>query len=175
MLTTDYAKKIELQEEKDRYVASECLKWLLRKGTNLNITPTEITDYVDLNCSVINQKGNNVPFNVEIKERFKNEQQLQKNPNAELKVDKLERMRSVTKKGTKLLYMVLLNNKTCYLFNLDKLDWSKVEKRNWRIKRTQFNPNSDYITVPTYFIPYELADVTMDCSNFFNDYELNLQ
>ena len=48
------------------------------------------------------------------------------------------------------------------------------QKRNWRIKRTQLNPNSDYVTVPTYFIPYSMADATMDCSNFFNQYELEI-
>ena len=54
------------------------------------------------------------------------------------------------------------------------LDFNKIEKRNWRIKRTQLNPNSDYVTVPTYFIPYSMADATMDCSNFFNQYELEI-
>lgn len=172
---TDWEKNIEAQEKKDRYVASECLKWLMRKGSELTILPTDTKDYVDLNCSVINTNNVKVPFNVEIKERFKNDDQLKKYPHAELKVDKLERMKSVTPDGTRLLYMVLLNNKTCYLFNLSNLDWSRVEKRNWRIKRTQFNPYSDYVTVPTYFIPYDMATVTMDCSNYFEDYELNLQ
>lgn len=166
--------KIEAQEAKDRYVASECLKWLIPNGRDLEINPTKITDYVDLNCSVVIPNGFKVPFNVEIKERFKNEEQLKKYPHAELKVDKLERMKSVTPEDTSLLYMVLLNNKTCFIFNMDKLDWSKVETRKWRIKRTQLNPNSDYITVPTHFIPYELAVATMDCSNFFQQYESEL-
>lgn len=168
--TTSYTKDIEEQERKDRFVASKCLEHLFSKGKNLTIVPTEITDYVDLNCSVVNLKDRLIPFNVEIKERFKNEEQLAKYPNAELKEEKLERMRNATKEGVKLLYMVLLNNKTCLVFDLDNLDWSKVEKRNWRIKRTQLNPNSDYITVPTYFIPYELAVATMDCSGFFNEW-----
>lgn len=164
----DWKEKIEAQEKKDRYVASECLKWLMRKGKDLEINPTQITDYVDLNCSIINTKNVKVPFNVEIKERFKSEEQLNKYPHAELKVDKYERMKDATPKGTALLYMVLLNNETCYLFNMNTIDWSKVEKRNWRIKRTQFNPNSDYVTVPTFFIPYDLATAKMDCSKFFN-------
>ena len=88
-----WMKNIEEQENKDRYVASECLKWLMRKGTDLEITPTEITNYVDLNCSIINTKGKKVPFNVEIKERFKNKEQLKKYPNAELKEEKLERVK----------------------------------------------------------------------------------
>ncbi len=171
----DYRSKIEQQEEMDRYVAEECLKWLMRKGKELIMIPTQITDYVDLNCSIINKEDKRVPFNVEIKERYKNEEQLAKYPCAELKEEKLERMKSITPEGTQLLYMVLLNKKECLIFNLSKLDWSKVEKRNWRIKRTQFNPYSDYVTYPTFFIPYDMAVAKCDCSNFFNQYELNLQ
>ena len=171
----NYRTKIEQQENMDRYVAEECLKWLMRRGKDLTIVPTDTTDYVDLNCSVINNNNIKVPFNVEIKERFKNGEQLIKYPCAELKEEKLERMKSVTPKGTTLLYMVLLNKEKCLIFNLSKLDWSKVEKKNWRIKRTQFNPNSDYVTYPTFFIPYDMAIAKCDCSNFFNQYELNLQ
>ena len=163
----NYTEKIRLQEEKDRYVATKCLERLLYKGSDLQITPTEIEDYVDLNCSIINTKGNYVPFNVEIKERYKNEEQLAKYPNAELKVAKLERMKQATPTGTKLLYMVLLNEKECLLFDLDKIDWDLIPKRNWRIKQTQFNPNSPYISTPTYFIPYSAATATLDCSQYF--------
>lgn len=161
------AQKIKAQEEKDRCVATECLKVLLKKGKDLKINPTDITDSVDLRCSVINLNDRFIPFNVEIKERIKSEQQLAKYPNAELKVAKYNRMRNATKKGTRLLYMVLLNNETCLVFNLDNLDWSKVEKRNWRIKQTQMDVNSPYIEVPTYFIPYNLAICKMNCKNFY--------
>lgn len=127
---------IEAQEAQDRYVAVECLKWLLRKGTDLETKPTQISDYVDLNCSIIDGQGNKIPFNVEIKERLKTAEQLIKYPHAELKVDKFNRMRSVTPPGTRLLYMVLLNKTTCLIFNLDTLDWTKVQTKKWRIKRT---------------------------------------
>lgn len=177
METTNYnntwSKNIETQESKDRFVASECLKWLCREGTNLQIAATEIQESVDLRCSIINNHNIRVPFNVEIKERYKSAEKLNSSPYAELKVDKYNRMRAATPEGTVLLYMVLLNQKTCLLYNLDKLDWSKVQTRNWRIKRTQMNPNSDYITVPTFFIPYSEATVCMDCSIFFQQYVLN--
>lgn len=166
--------KIELQEAKDRFVASECLKFLFRNQKNLIINPTDITDWVDLNCIVDTNNKGEVPFNVEIKERFKSPEQLAKYPNAELKVDKYERMKAVTPKGTVLFYMVLLNNEKCLIFNMDKINWDNVVKKNWWIKRTQMNPNSDYVCTPTYFIPYSEATVTMDCSNYFNNYELKL-
>lgn len=162
--------RIEAQEEKDRFVASKCLEEIFKKGRDLQITPTEITSHVDLKCSIINQKNKKIPFNVEIKERYKNQEQLEKYPNAELKVSKYKGMKQETPKGTLLLYMVLLNNKTCLVFDLDNLDWSKVEMRKWRTKRTQMSDNSDYIEVPTFFIPYELASVSIDCSQYFNEW-----
>lgn len=168
--SNEVSERIEAQERQDRYVASECLKVMLRKGKDLTIKPTPILESVDLNCSVINLKDKLIQFNVEIKERNKNEWQLEHYPHAELKVDKYNRMREATPEGTRLLYMVLLNNQTCLVFDLDNLDWSKVEKRDWVIKRTQMNPNSDYVSTPTYFIPYDLAVVSMDCSAYFNEW-----
>lgn len=163
--------KIQEQEMKDRFVATQCLKKILYKGSNLQINPTQITDFVDLNCKVTNTYGKEIPFNVEIKERFKSEQNLLKYPNAELKVDKYNRMRFATPQGTKLFYMVLLNNEKCFLYDLDKLDWNKVQMKNWRIKKTQMNPNSEFITVPTFFIPYSEATCTIDCSEYFQQYQ----
>ena len=163
-----YQKKIELQEKKDRFIATKCLQQILSGGTELEINPTDILDYVDLNCSIKNRKGKTVPFNVEIKERYKDEKQLEKYPNAELKVSKLKRMKSVTNKGTKLLYMVLLNDKECLLFDLDKLDWTKVDTHIWRIKKTQLDPNSGYIDELTHFIPYALAIKRIDISKYVN-------
>lgn len=156
--------QIELQEIKDRYVANKCLNKVFT-NKNLLIYPTDISCSVDLKCFV-----NNRPFNVEIKERYKNGKQLEKYPNAELKVDKLRRMRLETPQGTPLIYMVLLNEEKCLMFNLDKLDWTTVEKRDWWIKRTQLDPNSDYVCTPTYFIPYSAATVTMDCKEFYTQY-----
>lgn len=164
----EYKSIITAQEKKDRFIASKCLTELLSKGKDLQIKPTEITDSVDLNCSVVNKNNKKIPFNVEIKERYKSDYQLKLYPNAELKADKLKRMKSVTPKGTKLFYMVLLNNKECLLFDLDKLDWSKVTTKYWHIKRTQVNPNSDYIDVLTHFIPYDLALKRIDITEYVN-------
>lgn len=171
MTTTE---RIEEQERQDRYVAARCLRKLLYKGKDLKINPTEITDYVDLNCSVINLKDKLIQFNVEIKERNKNEWQLKNYPHAELKVSKYNRMRQATPEGTRLLYMVLLNNKTMLLFDMDNLDWSKVEKRDWMIKITQMDDNSPYVATPTYFIPYDLAIARLDCSDYVEEYKTTL-
>lgn len=156
---------INKQENKDRYVASLCLERIFQNRKNLSITATPITDSVDLRCSV-----DTTPFNVEIKERFKNEKNLEKYPFAELRVDKYNRMREETPKGTSLLYMVLLNEDRCLIFNLDKLDWSKVEKFDWWIKKTQVDPNSGYTKEPMYNIPYSLANVNISCSEYYKQF-----
>jgi hypothetical protein len=171
MTTTE---RIEAQERQDRYVASRCLRKLLYKGKDLQINPTKITDYVDLNCSVINLNDKLIQFNVEIKERNKNEWQMKNYPQAELKVAKYKRMRQSTPEGTKLLYMVLLNNQKCLIFDMDTLDWSKVEQKDWMIKITQMDENSPYVSTPTYFIPYELAVASVDCSEYVEEYKTTI-
>jgi hypothetical protein len=174
--TKELQERIEAQEKKDRYVASECLKWLLRNGKDLNIVATEIKDGVDLRCSVTDiRNDNHVRFNVEIKERYKNNFGLSKYPYAELKVSKLANMRRSTDYDTtRLYYMVLLNQNTCYLFNLDSLDWENIEKGWWHVKKTQLDDNSDYEDVEIYKIPYSMAVAVCNCKNFFKEYELNL-
>ena len=162
--------KIEAQEKQDRYVAAKCLKELLKKGKNLQIKPTAITDYVDLNCSVVNLKDNKINFNVEIKERNKTEWQLKNYPQAELKVAKYNRMREATPQGTRLFYMVLLNNEKCLLFDMDNLDWTKVDTIVWNIKATQMEENSPIVPTPTYLIPYDMAIATTDCSEYVAEY-----
>jgi hypothetical protein len=175
MYTQELNARIEKQEKKDRYVAGECLKWLLRKGTDLQIKETPITCGVDLACSVNNTEGRNIKFNVEIKERYKNHQSLTKYPYAELKVNKLRRMRNSTDYDTtRLYYMVLLNQETCIMFNLDTLDWEDIEKGTWHIKKTQLDDDSEYEDVEIYKIPYSKAVATCNCKNFFKQYELNL-
>lgn len=166
--------RIEAQERQDRYVASRCLHSIFYKGKDLKINPTNITDYVDLNCSVINLNDKLIQFNVEIKERNKNPWQMEHYPQAELKVSKYNRMRQSTPKGTKLLYMVLLNNERCIVFDLDNLDWSKVEKKNWKIKITQMDDNSPYVETPTYLIPYDLAVANIDCSGYIKEYKTTI-
>lgn len=94
-------------------------------------------------------------YNVEIKTR---NQDMDKYQTIPLKEDKLQRLIDDTKEDEKLIYVVLVNNTEYYIFDLDQIDFSKVEKRNWRIKKQEYNIGKDeYITVPTYFIPIELS------------------
>lgn len=166
----DYLKEIIEQEKRDRFVTTKCLEKLLSKGSNLQINVTKLKDHVDLKCSVDNTNRKTFYFNVEIKERNKNEYQLQQYPHAELKLEKYNLMRQETPQSTALLYFVILNQSTGYLFNLTKIDWNKVKHANWRVKRTQMKPNSQYETVPIYQIPFELACKKIDCKEYFDEY-----
>lgn len=160
---------ITKQENKDTFIANLCLETIFQSKKNLNVTVTPYGAAVDLNCSV-DYDTKTIPFNVEIKERFKSEETLKKYPYAELRVDKLERMRKETPEGTSLLYMVLLNEERCLVFNLNKLDWSKVKTFDWWIKKTQVDPNSGYTKETMYNIPYNLASVNISCSEYYKQF-----
>ena len=164
----NYKDMIEAQETKDRFIASKCLRKLLNQGKNkVKIKPAGITSHIDLRCNYMN-----IPFYVEIKERYKDEANLESFPYAELKVEKFNNMDYITPENTKLYYMVLLNEEKCMLFDLYGLDWSKVKTVTWHIKKTQYWDQSYYVDTPVYMIPYELAEVTCSCSEFYEEYKM---
>lgn len=166
MNKAELRKRIEAQEKKDRFVASKCLAQILSAHTDLQLTATSITSWVDLYGEVTSAKtGRRKQFTVEIKERFKDADQLKKYPTAELKVEKAERMQK-SQKGA-LLYMVLLNEKECLLFDLTNQDWDNTKQVIWNIKKTQLDPNSEKVPTPVYLIPYDKAIVKIDCSKYF--------
>jgi hypothetical protein len=163
-----YKELIEEQELKDRYIASQCLRHILNEGKNkVRIKPAGITSHIDLRCSFMN-----IPFYVEIKERYKDDVTLEEYPYAELKVKKYRSMCSITPDNVQLYYMVLLNEEKCMLFNLDRLDWNKVKTVTWHIKKTQYWDQSYYVDTPVYMIPYNLAEVTCDCSQYYDEYKM---
>lgn len=156
--------RIAEQEKKDRYVAKKVLEEILNPE-KLEINNTEIWDNVDLRC-----KYRNTNFNVEIKARNKSEINVIKFPEAELKEEKLKLMKEATNEGTQLIYMVLLNERICLIYNLDKIDFNNVEKKIWRIKKIQYAEDSEYAEYVTYFIPYKCASMIIDCSNYYKEY-----
>ena len=166
--------KIYNQEIKGRFIATKCLNQML-SSRDVKINPTAIKESVDLKCNAYGQKGKRVNFNVEVKERYKNQDNLKKYPFAELKVDKLERMRQATPKGTKLYYMVLLNGKEMLLFNLDKIDFNEIKIFNWWTKKCQEDDNSELIETPIYQIPYDKACARFNIEQYFEDYAIYKQ
>lgn len=164
--------RINEQERRDRYVAKKCLERLKKQGWNLQMEGTDdVYCPVDLVCTASTSHKDQL-FNVEIKARYKNDYQLEAYPYAELKHNKLMRMRRVTDYDTtRLYYLVLLNNKTCYLYDLDDIDWEEIDTFIWHIKKTQFDDDSEvYEDVLTYKLPYKLAKAKCDCSDFYKEY-----
>lgn len=158
-------------EDKGRFIASRCLDSLFR-GYTVNFSQTPLTYPVDL-VGTVTDGVRCGKFNVEIKERKKTPEQLIKYPHAELRVDKAERMKSVTDENTVCLYMVLLNEAICYVYNLKHIDWSIIETFNWRIKEVQVDPNSNYKLYPTYLLPTSLAVAEVDIREFVKEWYAN--
>lgn len=179
--TINYVEKtvqddIEQNENRDRYVAARFIYDNIKEGAdNITITQTDLYCPFDLSCScTLPLEGFNYPttvdFNVEIKERNKSDEQLKKYPNVELRVAKYRRMKNQSK-GKPLFYLVLLNEKIGYLFNITNIDKLKgVYTFNWRIKQTQLDPNSEYVDELTYSIPVDNAIRTEDISKYYTDY-----
>ena len=167
-----YKRKITKQEHLDRYVAARALETLCKYDQEIKCYPTKISDPVDLQCLLIDPDAmTKKQINVEIKERIKSEENLEKYPWAELKVEKWNGMRAFTPSYAELLYVVLLNRKKAIIFDMFRLDWSKVTQTIWHIKDTQFDDQSEYFDTPILCIPYELADYEVDIEQFYKDYE----
>lgn len=164
--------KCQAEEQKGRFVASKCLEEIF-SNYNLTLTGTALTCPVDIKGTV-STTDKSAKFNVEVKQRNKSEEQLLKYPTAELRIDKYQRMLSETNTDTALFYCVLLNSEWCYIFNLKKLDWNKVSKFDWYIRKTQVDDNSPYLCYPTYSIPLELASKVIPCSEYFKMYQEQL-
>lgn len=155
------------EEEIGRKVGEKCLDEFLNEYDH-QIELTELKSSVDLKGTVLYQERI-IPFCVEVKTRNKNEDQLAKYPNVELRRDKLQRMIKEAPKGTELIYIVLLNESDCYIFNLKKIDWSAMPRFDWRIKKIQVNNNSEYEIYLTYQIPFSEAIAHLECSRYFQE------
>lgn len=165
-----YANQLMCQQNEviGRTIGTMCLNDIFEPyKDNMVLTETSLTCPVDLK-GTISVTEKNVNFCVEVKQRNKTEEQLKKYPCCELRVDKYQRMLQETPIGTTLLYMVLLNETTCYLFNLSKINMNELETFNWRIRETEVDSNSPYKYYLTYKIPTELAFKKIDCSEYFN-------
>lgn len=167
---TEVAERIRYQEEKDYYIASRCLRDIF-SGMEIEIKESEPYASVDLICSGIDKNsGKKVRFNVEVKERNKSRYLIKRYPDVQLRVDKYKRMREYSGKGVKLYYMVLLNQSECYLFDLDKIDFSNIKTNTSYLRVTQEDKNSKMKTYVLYNIPYRLAKYKIRCGKYFQEW-----
>lgn len=176
--TTDDVVKndIEQNETRDRYVAARMIYDNVKEGVqNITITPTELYCPYDLilDCEVPVFEYNytaNCSVVIEIKERNKSPEMLQKYPNVELKISKYNRIKRAAK-GKEIYYFVLLNEKEGYIFDITDMNKLKgVYTFDWVIKQTQLDSNSGYVVEKTYSIPVENAARKIDITQYYRDY-----
>ena len=156
----NYQYKIGEQEEEDRQVTTKLMYKLLSGGgcTDIIITPTKITDPVDLEIDYNDRNGKPDHITVEVKSRNKNEYKLEHYPYAELTLGKMQRIRDWAD-GGKLLYIQLLNKETAYIYYItDKyLNESAFQATMPNNKVTEFNPCSERKDMVVWELPYSTA------------------
>lgn len=160
--------RIKKQENLDRLVTTYCLNEIFnRDNINISISGTALTDNVDLKCC-ISTPAITKNIHVEIKERQKTLYQIKTYGDVELKSDKLKLMKNTCDSDTALLYVVLLNQQYCYIFNINKIDFSNLKSFNWQIKKTEFSLTSTTDNFITYSIPLSKAICCVDCSKYYD-------
>lgn len=164
--------RINKQEDKYRYITINFIKDLFSGYTITAISGTPTTEGVDVRFSAITSNGIET-YDVEVKERNKTEQKLKQYPTSELKHSKYNSMCSAHT-NNKLIYIQYVNE-VAYIYDMDKLNWNKVKTYNWKIKKTQYDDNSEYQIVPTYFIPYNQSLLKINAHKYFKDYYANNQ
>jgi hypothetical protein len=167
-------RNIDAQEEKDRYVAIRCMEETvdLQPKQALRTVPTNVKSHIDLVCVITDWYANPVKwYDIEIKERNKTRETVEKYPYAELKVSKYNNMLKDKGPNSDLLYIVLLNQKLAFIFNLSTLDWSKVQRTTWTIKEIQYEEGSETRDTEVYLIPYTMADRMIGCEQYYTEYE----
>ena len=160
--------RIKKQEKKYRYITTLLLNDMF-SGTTNTIQHTIHTEKVDVRFTAVTDNGSMITYDIEVKERNKNIEQY---PNAELRCKKYEGMKEVSYNDN-LIYIVFLNQKEAYIYNLTKMDWSTVRKDNWKIKKTQYKDNSTYVDELTYFIPVKLACKKINVEKYYKLYNAN--
>ena len=162
----DFLDKIHEQELKYRFLGSNLLYNIFSKSisgdinSSISIESTPMTCNCDLNMS-ITFKGKTTDYAIEIKERNKSKEILERYPFAELKPQKLKLMRNEAK-NRKLIYIVFLNKEKAFIFDINAIDFSKIELREILNKKVQFNNDSKLDNEWIYEIPYSMAVKTVD-------------
>lgn len=155
------------QEAKDAYIAERVLSSICHNGF-LEVHRTADFCHCDLECRYT-ENGFVRYFNVEVKSRNKSPEYLVRFPYGELKISKYSALMSELPLHTELLYMVLLNESVAYIFNLSKIDISKIKTDIMYSKTRQVEWATDTVGYQIYQFPYS-AGVCVDCSQFYADY-----
>lgn len=151
-----YQGSINEQELKDYNLVSAQLKEILTpKGWVVNSTQTEPYYNYDMKAKVQNDKYS-IPYAIEIKEYADNGKNYS---NSLLKETKYNLIINRAKQdGRRPLFInYSLDGNKFIIYDLGKLKLRNEWKRNHYQKVTQYDPNSPYKSIPTYFIPHTEA------------------
>lgn len=157
--------KIKKQEKKDRFIVTVLLtKLFANYADNYTITAHPFSAATDINLH-FTKNGEEKSYEFEIKERNKD---INKYNFAELRVKKLQHIKENYKDN--IYYIVLLNQKTAYIYNLSKIDFNEIETFKWTIKDTQLDNNSTVSEHLTYKIPTSFAVRQINVTDIYNLY-----
>lgn len=162
MLQLEKQKRIDKQEQKTRYITTQMISDIFYNHL-LTLEQTKIDCHVDM-CFT----ADNHTYDVEVKTRNKD---INKYPYLELKHSKLKNMLK-HHTNQSLIYIVIVNDETAYIFNLSQLDWDSINTRNIRIKKVEYLDNSDYEIVPTFQIPISKAIITVPVKQYLDRYAI---
>lgn len=157
-------RRIEIQEKKDRKITAMMLVELFSdKVDTLTIVNHPKECNIDLSMS-FTRNEHDTTYDFEIKERNKD---INKYPTAELKQKKLNEMLAASKPNNPLYYVVLLNGKEAYIYNVRQIQWDSLQTVNWNIKKRQMEDGCTLQSELTYIIPISLASYRMNVEHIY--------
>lgn len=155
--------RIKAQERKYRIITTQLIEDCFNEERfNLKIQATPINCFVDLRFTAYTE-NQEYTYDVEVKEY--------NNTNFDsciLKEEKLKRM-IAERHNQKLMYLVFRDG-IAYMFNIDSIDFSKIEKKVIKNKVVQFDPNSPYKDELLYFIPLNMAVLKKNAKKYYETY-----
>lgn len=154
--------KIDKHEQKTRYIATQVINDLFFNHL-LTIEQAPIKKHIDLSFT-----ADCHTYDIEVKTRNKD---IKKSPFVELKHSKLKNMKK-DNHNDNLIYMVIVNDKDAYFFNLSKIDWKLIKSFQWRIKKIEYLDNSDYEVQDAYQIPISLASLKINIEEHIEKYAI---
>lgn len=156
--------KIDYQEKLDAYVVGNCIKEQLLPTFEFTQTPS-FTNY-DLSCT-----WNDKKIAIEIKERWKKPEYMQRYQCAELKESKRDLIFSATTGFDFTYYAQLLNHDWMIIFYLPSINWNECPLAGWQIKNTQYSDATSMTTPKTYNIPWSMASKCLPIRKYYTEYE----
>lgn len=110
---------------------------------------------VDLEYSVNTTTGHTLTFGVEVKRRNKDRQSMERWPYMPLRLSKWEALRYVAnqRRYDAMYYVGLLNNEEAHIWDISRVDWTKVELQPWRVNIDEQRPHLGMQQEYVYFLP----------------------